>query len=75
MVLGNHCKSASLLMIWYLTCLNFLSAATDEPTVRVDQSDEDDAGSSDYFADAETSSCTSLDSDLSWPKISENKGR
>ena len=74
MVLGNHCKSASL-MIWYLTCLNFLSAATDEPTVRVDQSDEDDAGSSDYFADAETSSCTSLDSDLSWPKISENRGR
>ena len=62
-------------MICYFTCLNFLSAATDESIARVDQSDEDDAGSSDYFADAETSSCTSLDSDLPWPKISENKGR
>lgn len=62
-------------MICYFTCLNFLSAATDESIARVDQSDEDEAGSSDYFADAETSSCTSLDSDLSWPKISENKGR
>lgn len=62
-------------MICYFTCLNFVSAATDESITRVDQSDEDHAGSSDYFADAETSSCTSLDSDLSWPKISENKGR
>ena len=62
-------------MICYFTCLNFVSAATDESIARVDQSDEDDAGSSDYFADAETSSCTSLDSDLSWPKISENKVR
>ena len=59
----------------YLICLDFLSAATDEPTVRVDQSDEDDAGSSDYTADVETSSCTSLDCDLSCPKVSENKGR
>ena len=63
-------------MICYLkSCLDFLLAATDESTVRVDHSYEDDAGSSDYFADDETSSCTSLDSDYSCPKISENNGR
>ena len=58
-------------MICYLICLDFLSAVTDESTVRVDRSDEDDAGSSDYTADVETS----LESDLSCPKISENDGR
>ena len=57
------------------SCLDFLLAATDESTVRFDHSYEDDAGSSDYFADAETSSCTSLDSDYSCPKSSENNGR
>ena len=62
-------------MICYLICLDFLSAVTDESTVRVDRSEEDDAGSSDYTADVETSSCTSLESDLSCPKISENDGR
>jgi len=62
-------------MICYFTCLAFHSAASNDSLARVELSDEDDAGSSDYFADAETSSCTSLDSDLSWPKISENKGR
>ena len=47
----------------------------DESPVGLDQSDEDDDDSSDYFADAETSSCGSCDDDTGWPEISEKKGR
>ena len=47
----------------------------DESPVGLDQSDEDDDNSSDYFADAETSSCGSSDDDTGWPEISENKGK
>ena len=47
----------------------------DESPVGLDQSDEDDDDSSDYFADAETSSCGSSDDDTGWPEISEEKGR
>ena len=47
----------------------------DESPVGLDQSDEDDDDSSDYFADAETSSCGSCDDDPGWPEISEEKGR
>ena len=34
-----------------------------------------DDNSSDYFADAETSSCGSSDDNTGWPEISENKGK
>ena len=47
----------------------------DESPVGLDQSDEDDDDSSDYFADAETSSCGSCDDDTGWPEMSEKKGR
>ena len=47
----------------------------DESPVGLDQSDEDDDDSSDYFADAETSSCGSCDDDPGWPEMSEKKGR
>ena len=47
----------------------------DESPVGLDLSDEDDDDSSDYFADAETSSYGSSDDDTGWPEISENKGR
>ena len=46
-----------------------------ESSVGLNQSDEDDDNSSDYFADAETSSCGSSDDDTGWPEISESKGR
>ena len=46
----------------------------EESPVGLDQSDEDDDNSSDYFADAETSSCGSSDDDTGWPEISKNKG-
>ena len=47
----------------------------DESPVGLDQSDEDDDDSSDYFADAETSSCGSFDDDPEWLEISEKKGK
>ena len=54
----------------------FFSVATqDESPVGLDQSDEDDDDSSDYFADVETSSCGSCDDYTGWPEISEKKGR
>ena len=54
----------------------FFSVTTqDESPVGLDQSDEDDDDSSDYFADAETSSCGSCDDDPGWPEISEKEGR
>lgn len=49
--------------------------ATLESPTRVDLSDDEDDGSSDYFADAETSSCGSFDDEIGWCEISENKGR
>ena len=49
--------------------------ATLESHTRVDLSDGDDDESSDYFADAETSSCGSFDDEIGWCGISENKGR
>ena len=53
----------------------FLVTTHAESSVGLNQSDEDDDNSSDYFADAETSSCGSSDDDTGWPEISENKGR
>ena len=53
----------------------FLVTTQDESPVGLDQSDEDDDNSSDYFADTEKSSCGSSDDDTGWPKISETKGR
>ena len=47
----------------------------DESPVGLDQYDEDDDDSSDYFADAETRSSGSLDDDLEWLEISEKKGK
>ena len=47
----------------------------DESPVGLDQSDEDEDDSSDYFADAETSSCGFCDDDPGWPEISKKKGR
>ena len=47
----------------------------DESPVVLDQSDEDEDDSSNYFADAETSSAGSWDVDTGWPEISEKKGR
>ena len=53
----------------------FFSVTTqDESPVGLDQSDEDDDDSSDYFADAETSSCGSCDDDDGWSEISETNG-
>ena len=49
--------------------------ATLESPTRLDLSDDDDDESSDYFADAETSSCGSFDDEIGWCGISENKGR
>lgn len=55
--------------------LFFFSAVTqDESPRQLDQSDEDENNSSDYFADAETSSCESSNDDIGWSEISENKG-
>ena len=53
----------------------FFSVTTqDESPVGLNQSDEDDDDSSDYFADAETSSCGSCDDDDGWSEISETNG-
>ena len=49
--------------------------ATLESPTRVDLSDDEDDDSSDYFADAETSSCGSFDDEIGWCGSSENKGR
>ena len=49
--------------------------ATLESPTRVDLSDDEVDDSSDYFADAETSSCGSCDDDPGWPEISEKEGR
>ena len=55
---------------------NFFSVTTQyESPVGLDQSDEDDDDSSDYFADAETSSRGSFDDDPERLEISEKKGR
>ena len=54
----------------------FFSATTqDESPVGLDESDEGDNDSSDYVADAETSSCGSSNDDTRCLEISENKGR
>ena len=53
----------------------FSAVAQNESPRQLDQSDEDGNNSSDYFADAETSSCESFNDDIGWSKISENKGR
>ena len=53
----------------------FSVTSQDESPVGLDQSDEDDDDSSDYFADAETSSCGSSDGDVGWYEISENSGK
>ena len=54
----------------------FFSATTqNESPVGLDQSAEDDDDSSDYFADAEASSCGSPKADTRCPETSENKGR
>lgn len=47
----------------------------EESPIQLNQCEEDDDDSSDYFADAETSSCGSFDDDIGWPEISDNKGR
>ena len=47
----------------------------DESPVGLDESDEGDDDSSDYGADAETSSCASSNDDTRCLEISENKGR
>ena len=49
--------------------------ATLESPTRVDLSDDEVDDSSDYFADAETSSCGSFDDEIGWCGISEDKGR
>ena len=49
--------------------------ATLESPTRVDLSDDEVDDSSDYFADAETSSCGSFDDDPEWLEISEKKGK
>ena len=57
------------------TNLFFFSVTTqDESPVGLDQSDEDEDDSSDYFADAETSSRGSFNDDPEWLEISEKKG-
>ena len=54
----------------------FFSVTTqDESPVGLDESDEGDDDSSDYVADAETSSCGSSNDDTRCLEISENKGR
>ena len=64
---------------WLLTndghYIFFTVTTQDESPVGLDESDEDDDDSSDYVADAETSSCGSSNDDTGWPEISENKGR
>lgn len=80
---GNHYKRAFSFFFmldsrWFLISgAHFFFAVTtqDESPVGLDQSDEDDDDSSDYFADAETSSCGSCDDDPGLPEISEKKGR
>ena len=61
---------------WFLVSDDnfFLVTTQDESPVGLDQSDDNDDNLSDYFADAETSSCGSSDDDTGWPEISENKG-
>lgn len=49
------------------------SLATLESPTRLDLSDDDDDDSSDYFADAETSSCGSCDDDTGWSELSGNE--
>ena len=48
--------------------------ATHESHTRVDESEDEDDDSSDYFADAETSSCGSFDDEIGCSEMSENKG-
>ena len=59
----------------HLAFLVAFSVGTLKSPICVDLSDDDDDDSSDYFADAETSSCGSFDDDIGWSEIFENKGR
>ena len=65
-------SSRLLINTGHVTC--FSVTIQDKSTTRLDQSDEDDDNSSDYFADAETSSSVSFDDDVEWSEMTDNEG-